>query len=379
MIRRRSKKIPLDLPRLGYGTMRMPTLEDGKTIDREKALPLIDRAMEMGINYFDTAFPYHGGDSEVFLGEALAGRYDRDSYYLATKMPGVSLGSREKMERTFAEQLRRLRADYVDFYLLHAATRERFPHLDEVHRYFRELKSAGKIRYMGFSFHDWPESLEFMVDNYEWDFVMIQHNYVEDKSGRSGEMYRMLKERGLPVFVMEPTRGGYLVNPPRDVAAVLDEARGGQSYAAQAFRWLKELDGVQVILSGMTTGEVLEENGATFRDDTPMTREEFDSIERAVALFDRKQPVPCTDCRYCLPCPFGVSIPKIFEIYNWKKVHDERDFRVLRSYFSFLKEGQRGADCRECGVCLKKCPQRIDIPGELKKIDRFFRELKEAN
>lgn len=356
--------------------MRMPTKDDGKTIDREKAIPLIHRAMEAGINYFDSGFGYHGGDSETFLGEALSGRYERSSYFLATKMPPPSITSREKMEKTFAEQLRRLQTDYIDLYLLHAATRERFPYLDEVHRYFRELKKSGKVRYIGFSFHDWPETLEYIVDRYEWDFVMIQHNYVEDKSGRSGEMCALLKERGLPVIVMEPTRGGYLVNPPQDVAAVLDKVRGERSYAAPAFRWLKELDNVQVILSGMSTREALEDNIVTFEDDTPLTEAEKAAIEKSIAIFEQKNPVPCTDCRYCMPCPHGVQIPKIFEIYNLKKVHDEPDFRVIRSYFTYLKDGERGADCTECGECLEKCPQRIDIPNELKTIDRFFTELK---
>ncbi|MDC7221795.1 MAG: aldo/keto reductase [Spirochaetales bacterium] len=377
MLTRKSKNIPLELPRLGYGMMRLPTLEGSKIIDREKALPLVDRAMEAGINYFDTAYTYHGGDSEVFLGEALPGRYERDSYYLATKMPGSGLGSREKMEATFAQQMERLKTDYVDFYLLHAATREKFPYLDEVHEYFCELKTSGKIRYMGFSFHDWPENLEFMVDNYSWDFVMIQHNYVEDKSGRSGEMVEILKARGLPVFIMEPTRGGYLVNPPYEAASLLDEVRGDRSYASLAFRWLKEIDNVQLILSGMTTREILEENIATFEDETPQSEGEKAAIEKAVALFEEKNAVPCTDCRYCMPCPFGVQIPKIFEIYNWKKVHDEKTFRVIRSYFSFLKDGERGSDCQNCGACVKECPQRIAIPEELEKIDRFFVELRD--
>jgi predicted aldo/keto reductase-like oxidoreductase len=376
MVTRSSKNIPLELPRLGYGCMRMPTLDDGKIVDRKLAIPLIDRALEAGINYFDTGFGYHGGDSEKFLGEALSGRYERSSYYLATKMPPPSLVTREKMEETFAHQLKRLKTEYIDFYLIHAATRNSFEYLDETHKYFSELKKAGKIKYMGFSFHDWPESLEYLVENYTWDFVMIQHNYIEDKSGRSGEMYHLLKEKNIPVFVMEPTRGGYLVNPPEDVRTVLDKVRGERSYAALAFRWLKDLDNVQIILSGMSNREVLEENIVTFEDSTPLSEEEKTAIKESVALFDKKNPVPCTDCRYCLPCPYGVKIPKIFEIYNMKKVHNEPDFRVNRSYFTYLKDGERGGDCRECGVCLEKCPQKIAIPDELKKIDRFFAGLK---
>jgi predicted aldo/keto reductase-like oxidoreductase len=162
----------------------------------------------------------------------------------------------------------------------------------------------------------------------------------------------------------------------KDVRTVLDKVRGERSYAALAFRWLKDLDNVQIILSGMSNREVLEENIVTFEDSTPLSEEEKTAIKESVALFDKKNPVPCTDCRYCLPCPYGVKIPKIFEIYNMKKVHNEPDFRVNRSYFTYLKDGERGGDCRECGVCLEKCPQKIAIPDELKKIDRFFAGLK---
>lgn len=349
----------ISLSRLGLGNMRLPTQEDkaGAPINYPRAKAIVDYAIAHGINYFDTAYNYHSGTSESFLGDAL-GEYDRSSYHLATKF---NYHANPDFRAQFEEQLERLKTDYVDFYLLHAVGDSNVENylgcgcID----YFREQKAKGRIRYFGFSSHASPAVLERVLGENDWDFVQIQLNYYDWLYGTAKEEYSRITAKGLPVMVMESVRGGRLAKLSPESVAMLKAAHPDWSIPSWAFRFLKRLEGVQVALSGMSSLEQIQDNVATYADERALTDEEEQLLFEACAAYRREVTVPCTACRYCCDgCPAGIDIPAVLEIYNRWKIDGAGALRRLEE----LTSQGKPADCVSCGACKSECPQGIDIP-----------------
>lgn len=358
----------LSLSRLGMGNMRLPLAEDG-SIDRAAAREIIDYAFDHGVNYFDTAYMYHGGESERFLGEALADR-DRDSYYLADKFPGFMMRPGQTAREIFEEQLERCNTEYFDFYLLHNVNEKTIGiYTDEdlgLVRYLEQEQAAGRIRHLGFSSHGSPATLERFVSTRAWDFAQIQLNYLDWTLRDAKRQYEVLAERGVPVWVMEPVRGGRLASLTPEADALLAEAQPGRSIASWAFRWLMRLEGVKVVLSGMTSMEQMRDNVATFEHDDPLTDEQDALLMRACEMLRERLNVPCTACGYCLDaCPQGLDIPELINISNNLGVANDI---MTRQRLDRVAAGRRPEDCVACGACADVCPQSIDIPGVLAKL-----------
>ena len=369
VVRRRYKNSPLTLPLLGFGMMRLPQIDPGRPdIDEAVAQRMIDRAMSAGVNYFDTAWPYHAGMSECFVGKAL-GNYERGSYLLATKMLPYLVNSEADVERMFREQLKKLRTDYVDFYLIHALDKRAWPMAKrlKLFEWLLKRKEAGEIQHLGFSFHDEPEILQEIVNDRPWDFAQIQLNCVDWELYRSREQYEILTKAGIPIIAMEPLRGSSLATLTPKCVEMLRTANPDASPASWALRWVGSLPNVLVVLSGMSSPEHLEDNIRTFRDFAPLSDKERRTLAEVLKAYHNTGAVPCTNCKYCLPCPVGVEIPRIFGLYNSYKTSGDYRRRFGRIYAEFAPEAMASA-CVECGACVKKCPQHIDIPKELKKI-----------
>lgn len=357
---------------LGLGSLRLPTMpDDPAKIDREKARPVIDRAFSCGINYFDTAFTYHKTDSERFLGEVLSER-PRDSYYLASKF---YVGARTDLDKVFEEQLERCRTGYFDFYLLHSVQEQFFddytdPARDYIH-FLLEQKKAGRIRYLGFSSHAAPDGLLRFLDWYpDFDMALIQLNYLDWTLLDGQRQYEILTERGLPVWVMEPLKGGRLVHLDQKAESILRAAAPGQSVPSWSFRYLMGLDNVQCVLSGMSSPEEISENAGVFSRKNPLSETEEKALARAVDAFKDSFGIPCSSCRYCCPvCPAGLDIPALIQGYNELTVGGE----PWKLYSLTRTAGPEA--CVQCGACAKRCPQKIDIPAVMKK----YRELKASS
>jgi predicted aldo/keto reductase-like oxidoreductase len=354
-----------NLSLLGMGNMRLPTKGEGMTapIDQEKAQEIIDYAMSHGINYFDTAYVYHGGKSEQFVGDALS-KYPREAYHLATKF---FVMANPDYKAVFEEQLSRCKTDYFDFYLLHAIGMnppERY--LDAkygVMDFMLEQKRAGRIRNLGFSFHGTIEQLEQCLKAYDWDFVQIQLNYLDWSFYEAKRQYEILAEHNIPVIVMEPVRGGRLASLSPSADAMLEAAQPGRSVASWAFRWLMRLPNVKVILSGMSTLDQIADNVKTFEKDDPLTDEQTEILNKACALFHSEISVPCTSCRYCCDdCPQEIEIPKLMEIYN--------DFKLSgpMGLMGMERLEKKASDCIACGACTAHCPQSIAIPELMQEL-----------
>ena len=363
--RRRYKNTGLTVPLLGYGMMRLPRLNgeiDYDTVKKQVAI-----AMAAGVNYFDTAYFYHGGQSEVCAGEVLSA-YPRNSYMLADKMPVSRLRRPADIERIWNEQLKKCKVDYFDFYLLHALNAGSWKKAKQlkVYEFLKKKKDEGKIKHLGFSFHDSPQVLKEIASAYPWDFAQIQLNYLDWTLYRSKEQYEILTGLGIPVIVMEPLRGGALATLNPDARKVFQTAAPDRSVASWAFRYVGSLPNVLCVLSGMTMTEHLHDNIATYTDFKPLTESEQKVIASALAAYQKSGIIPCTSCRYCLPCPVGVAIPRNFNLYNGMKISGNS--RRFTSAYKALPQKQQAASCVSCGLCKKKCPQQIDIPAMLKKI-----------
>lgn len=373
--RRRYNGTALTLPLLGFGMMRLPRLDPEKPdIDEAVAQKMVDRAMAAGVNYFDTAYPYHSGLSETFVGKALK-KYPRDSYFIATKMWPQLLKTEADVDRMFQHQLQKLQTDYIDFYLIHALDKRLWPKAKQlkVHEYLQKQKEAGKIRHLGFSFHDEPEVLAEIVKDRQWDFAQIQLNYVDWELYRSREQYEILTRAGIPVVVMEPLRGSSLATLTPKCLEIFKKANPEASAASWALRYVGSLPNVLVVLSGMTLPEHLEDNIRTFTNFRPLSDAERRTVAEVNRVYHNSGAVPCTNCKYCMPCPVGVEIPRIFGLYNSYKTSGDYRRRFGRIYAEFEPDAMASA-CVDCGACLKKCPQHINIPAELKKIHAEYEE-----
>jgi predicted aldo/keto reductase-like oxidoreductase len=358
---------------LGFGAMRLPTIDDDPgQIDEPEATRMVRYAIDHGVNYVDTAYPYHRQTSEKFLGRALQDGY-RERIKLATKMPVWLTKAPEDFDRYLDEQLERLQTDHVDFYLLHGLNEERWPELQklDVLRWAETAVAGGRIGHLGFSFHDRYEVFQEIVDATDlWTFCQIQLNYmdVEHQAGLKGLRYAAGK--GLAVVVMEPIRGGRLSNNvPPAVQALWDGAPVQRAPADWALQWVWHQPEVSLLLSGMSAMEHVVENIASAGRSAPGTlaQEEMDLIARVREAYQALSPIPCTDCKYCLPCPNGVNIPRVFEIYNDLMMYGN-DQHAQMVYNNFIQAEERADNCIECGECLEQCPQQIEIPDWLAKV-----------
>ncbi|MFV0465565.1 MAG: aldo/keto reductase [Lachnospiraceae bacterium] len=355
----------VSLSALGMGNMRLPVQADQPEtpIDREKAQEMIDYALEQGINYFDTAYVYHNGESEKFLGEALK-KHPRDSYYLATKF---FILANPDYKAVFEEQLKRLQTDYIDFYLIHGIFDHTFQqYLDcGCIDYFLEQKKLGRIKYLGFSTHAEVDNMTTFADHHKWDFAQIQLNYFDWKYGTAKEQYEVLERREIPIIVMEPIRGGRLSSLTPEAERLLTQAHPDWSIASWALRFVKDLPQVQVVLSGMSTLDQIKDNLKTFDVDEHLTETDMELLMNACDIFHEQVVVPCTACRYCCDdCPVSINIPEFLKIFNAYKV----DGPWALSELSTVDSKGQPADCISCGACTGHCPQSIDVPeimGEL--------------
>lgn len=350
---------------LGMGCMRLPKVDPEKEdIDYEKAQEIIDYAYANGVNYFDTAYGYHGGQSELFVGHALK-KYPRDSFFLASKMPIWCVKEKGDVERIFNEQLQRCQTDYFDFYLFHSQNAANFQKCQEfgVYEFLSQMKAEGKIRRLGFSFHDTPEVLRHICDTYPWDFAQIQLNYLDWEMQDAKTQYQILNDREIPVIVMEPVRGGALASPCEAADILFREERPDKSVASWAIRFAASLPGVLTVLSGMSNMEQVRDNVDTMTRFEPLTDREREVIDEALEAYRKKDTVPCTGCRYCMDCPFGVDIPKMFSLYNHYVL--DRDGEDYLEAYEAQPESERADQCQACGACMEKCPQHIRIPDQM--------------
>ena len=363
--RRRYKDTGLTVPMLGYGMMRLPRL-NGK-IDYDTVKKQVAIAMKHGVNYFDTAWFYHGGESEICAGEVLSA-YPRSSYLLADKMPVSHLRRPDDVERIFNEQLKKCKTPYFDFYLLHALNGNSWKKAQKfkVYEFLKKQKDEGKIKHLGFSFHDTPQVLQKIASAHPWDFAQIQLNYLDWTIYRSREQYEILTRLNIPVVVMEPLRGGALATLNQEAREVFKRSNPDVSVASWAFRYVGSLPNVLCILSGMTMTEHLEDNIKTFTGFKTLSPAEQKVIDTALNAYQKTGIILCTACRYCMPCPVGVNIPGNFTAYNNFKISGSKS-RFERAYDRMNKKQQASA-CVSCGLCKKKCPQKIDIPALLKKV-----------
>lgn len=357
------------LSRLGYGCMRFPKIPNTEnSIDVDKSKALIKLAYEQGVNYFDTAYTYHNSESEKFLSSALAS-YPRESYYLATKLPVWVTKNLEDCKTVFETQLKNLNTDYIDFYLLHALDKDKFKFVKDngVYDYLLEQKKNGRIKNLGFSFHDNYTVLEEIVNTYEFDFAQIQFNFVDYLFQNAKKEYEILTNKNIPIMVMEPIRGGALAN---------SELSKDSKYnlVNLAFRFVASFDNVQVILSGMSNEEQVKENLNSFSNLTPLSEEERNTLNLVRDKFLKSKVISCTSCNYCQPCTKEIVIPKLFSLYNELLLSSNKK-AFLDSYPTFAKTGK---DCIDCLKCVNHCPQKLKINKLLKEIDSSFTYLKGA-
>ena len=387
---------------LGYGCMRWPMIknEEGKDIiDQETTNKLVDYALEHGVNYFDTAPVYLQGQSEKATGIALK-RHPRESYFIATKLSNFSNASRENSLEMYYRSFENLQTDYIDYYLLHSisgmdAFQKRYVD-NGVVDFLLEERKAGRIRNLGFSFHGSAEGFDELMsthEKYNWDFVQIQLNYVDWKhagkrNANAEYLQQELDKKGIPSIIMEPLLGGRLSKVPDNIAERLKQQAPTSSVASWAFRFAGTPKGVLCVLSGMTYMEHLQDNLKTYSPLVPLTDKEMGFLEETVILMQDYPTIPCNDCKYCMPCPYGIDIPAILLHYN-KCINDgnvatsrnDSNYSKARraylvSYDRAVPKLRQAARCLGCGKCTEHCPQSIDIPKEIRKIDSYVEKLR---
>jgi predicted aldo/keto reductase-like oxidoreductase len=383
MLYRKIPKTGDDLSILGFGLMRLPVTQDGK-IDAPRAIGQIRSAIDRGVNYLDTAWPYHAGESETIMGRALADGY-RDKVRIATKLPSWMIKSRGDMDTYLDAQLEKIQTDRIDYYLLHALAGDPWDKLEalKVIDFLEKAKADGRIVNAGFSFHGMLTDFKRIVDAYPWEFCQIQYNYLDEENQAGTEGLRYAAAQGLGIVIMEPLRGGNLALPaPPDVAAIWDKAAVQRTPVEWALRWVWNHPEVTVVLSGMNEEVQVEENLAIAAQAFPnsLTEEELALVEAAGRKYKTLMKVGCTGCGYCMPCPSEVHIPGCFEVYN--KMHmfgNEQEGKFLYAIrMSGMISGTAGyaSQCVQCGECLEKCPQQIEIPDVLEKV---VEELEDAD
>ncbi len=372
-----------DISLLGYGCMRFPT--KGASIDKVEAFKQMKYAYDEGVNYFDTAYPYHGGKSEVVLGEFIK-KYDiRDKIYIADKLPAFLITKQEQIEKYFATQLKRLDTNYIDFYLMHALSS--FKDWDKLKKFgilefIEQKKASGEIHNIGFSFHGKSEEFIKIIEDYEWDFCQIQYNYLDINYQAGQKGLKRAYELGIGVAIMEPLRGGLLASKaPNKVRAILEKDEEKLSPAYWALRFVMNQKGVSTVLSGMNDINHIKENidVASKTQADSLTKKQLKVIGDITRVYDELMKVPCTGCNYCMPCPFNVDIPGTFSEYNSKYFFDRNmmsKVMYVGKSVGFMGEKKSGANnCTSCGKCKRHCPQNIDIPNKLQEAHKDLDSL----
>ena len=356
----------LKLSALGLGCMRLPVIEgNNENIDQDAVQEMVDYSMAQGVNYYDTAWGYHGGHSEIAIGKALA-KHPRESFYLADKFPGYDVTNMDKVKTIFEEQLKKCGVEYFDFYLFHNVCEKNInEYLDPkfgIYEYLMEQKRNGRIRHLGFSTHGTTETVKRFLDAYgkDMEFCQIQLNYLDYKMQQADERVELLNQWNIPIWVMEPVRGGKLAELAPEYMEKLEVCRPGVSAVEWAFRFLQSVNGVTVTLSGMSNMEQLSQNIATYKEEKPLTEAEMETLLRISDDMTSKTSVPCTACRYCTErCPQELNIPELIALYN--------DFAFSKGGFvptmriSMMAEEKRPSACLGCRSCEDVCPQQIEI------------------
>jgi predicted aldo/keto reductase-like oxidoreductase len=382
---RKLGKTGVDVSILGFGAMRLPMVgnpggmagfDPSIPIEEIEANKMVHHALEQGVNYFDTAYLYHGGQSEKYVGKVL--KPHRSKVMIATKLPVWNIQKKEDFEKIFSEQLEKLQTDYLDVYLVHgldASTWAKMKDLD-VLKFMDELRSSGRIRFAGFSFHDNTKTFKEIVDAYNWDLCQIQYNFYDRdvQAGKEGLDYAASREIG--VVIMEPLRGGKLVDKiPQEVQSLWDSAAVKRSPVEWAMRWLYDQKEISTVLTGASTLAQLTDHTRMIKDAAPdsLTPEELVLFDRVRTVYKKMLKVDCTGCGYCMPCPNGVEIPRNFQLYNDYFLFKDGEFNA-HFYNKFFTPVQRASGCFECRICLEKCPQKIDIIKELKEVHQLLGE-----
>jgi hypothetical protein len=365
---------------LGFGCMRLPVISGGPLsadVDEGESIRMIRRAIDEGVNYVDSAYPYHMGKSEVVLGKALKDGY-RERVKLATKSPTFAIQQTADFDRFLDEQLSRLQDEHIDFYLLHGLGSKRWKHMLELDIPARAEAALadGRIGHIGFSFHDDTDAFKEIVDGYEgWTMCLMQHNYMDIENQAGTEGLRYAASKGLAVAIMEPLLGGSLAKPPGPVRELFDEFDPGVTPADRALQWLWDQPEVSVVLSGMSTMDQVEENlrSADASGVGSLTPDEKNLIERVREKFNERAAIQCTACGYCMPCPSGVNIPSNLELYNDGFVYE--DWVAPRfKYLRWLGESERAERCEHCGECEEKCPQGLQIGDLMTKVHEKLKQ-----
>lgn len=366
----RIKNNRLGVSLLGFGAMRLPCFKPEKEgeqggIDLEKTAEMVEYAYSHGVTYFDTAYMYHGGNSEIAMGKVLK-KYPRESFFIADKLPIWMCEKKENVAAIFENQKKKTGFDRFDYYLLHSLDGENYDKCESfgAYNFIREQRERGAIGKIGFSFHGSIEDLNRIVGDHSWDFAQIQLNYLDWEDGNAGEQYRILTEAGIPVIVMEPVRGGKLASPGERAEKLLSEANPGKSAASWAIRYAASLPNVITVLSGMSTFEQVEDNVDTISHFSALNENEYKVLDRVAAILREPDLIPCTGCDYCVDCPQGVRISSVFKIYNSLE-SKEIDAHTAKERYAEL---ENGADaCVKCGLCASHCPQGLDIPTLLEE------------
>ncbi len=368
--------LDLKVSALGFGAMRLPTIgDDSSNIDEEKSIEMIRYAIDNGINYVDTAWPYHHGESEKLVGKALKEGY-REQVYLATKLPIWEVEERADLDKYLNKQLEKLDVNKIDFYLLHALNEERWDKIQQLKilEWAEEKKSEGKIDYIGFSFHDSYQVFATILEGYDWDFCQIQYNYLDTEYQAGKKGLKKAYEQNTAVIVMEPIRGGWLAQePPREVKELFASENEDWTPVEWALHWVWSQKEVGLVLSGMSEMQHVEQNIKTAGESQVglLSDSEYEMMEKAAEKM--RGPVTCTRCEYCLPCPVGVDIPGNFHLYNQAKLLDKG--KEMADKYYEMDETARADNCIECGQCEEACPQNLEIIDLLKKVNQYFEEI----
>lgn len=370
MEKRKFEKLGIESSLLGFGCMRFPLDENGN-IEEKEAEQMLDMAIANGVTYIDTAYPYHNGDSEPFVGKVLK-KYDRHQYTLATKLPIWNVNSQQEAREIFESQLQRLYVEYVDFYLLHALDEKKWEKVLEYHiiELCEQLRQEGKIKYLGFSFHDEYPVFEKILKAHDWDFCQLQLNYMDMNIQAGQKGVDLANQLGVPIVVMEPIKGGSLATLPQDVTQMFKDYDANRTLASWALRYVGTLPGVKVILSGMSTLSQVKDNLKTFEDYQNLNDEEMNIVQKVADTLHARTRNGCTGCGYCMPCPFGVDIPANFRYWNNCFVYD--DEKLFKGKYEKMEDQAKASHCQQCGACERMCPQQLPIREDLKRVVEDF-------